>query len=182
MLLTRFCQQCATIPQPAAVSESIGSTQQRSHRTKSTPTASCWLRAAQTLLFGRNTPVCAAGNLMRWPHNAGRLPQLRRCRTQSRLFIVQMSCSLSNRLVSSNPLTLTMLSMMTAVLRMTGFFSLSPFTSSGTRMDRQGDSTACAPLVSVIGSCSCTLRIVEEFPCCRCRRADCQPSLLLHLG
>lgn len=36
-----------------------------------------------------------------------------------------------------------MLSMMTAVLRTMGVFSLSPFTNKGTRMDRHGDSTAC---------------------------------------
>lgn len=39
--------------------------------------------------------------------------------------------------------TLTMLSMMMAVFRTTGAFSRSPFTSSGTRIERHGDSTAC---------------------------------------
>lgn len=39
--------------------------------------------------------------------------------------------------------TLTMLSMMTAVLRAIAARSRSPFTSSGTRIDRHGDSTAC---------------------------------------
>mmetsp|Transcript_18300 Transcript_18300/g.55072 ORF Transcript_18300/g.55072 Transcript_18300/m.55072 type:complete len:331 (+) Transcript_18300:389-1381(+) len=44
--------------------------------------------------------------------------------------------------------TLTMLSMMTAVLRTMGVFSLSPFTNKGTRMDRHGDSTAWTKVIA----------------------------------
>ena len=53
--------------------------------------------------------------------------------------------------------TLTMLSMMTAVFRTTAAFSRSPLTSSGTRMDRHGDSTACT-MSKQVQSGSCHVR------------------------